>query len=280
MFLSDHLHPNPLGLKAIANEWATRVQSISLRTNRVTSVLINGGADWKYSDTGQDPGTNWAQPNYDDSGWSNGIARLGYGDPATATTVSFGAASTNKFITTYFRRSFVVPWNAVITNLNFRLAHADGAAVWLNGAEVFRINLPPGSLAYTNLALSQMTRYTSHIFYPTNIAVADLPKGTNQVAVEIHQNSVTNSMMGFDMELIASGDLLPVPSLSITASTNNLSLSWSVTNSSNFKLYSTTNLLATNSWIAGTETAQTNGSQITVTRSLDAKARFFRLQRP
>ena len=89
MFLSDHLHPNPLGLKAIAKEWATRIETILIRTNQFTSLLINGGANWKYLDTGQDSGTNWAQPDFDDSGWSNGIARLGYGDPATATTVSY-----------------------------------------------------------------------------------------------------------------------------------------------------------------------------------------------
>src|SRR5262249_38991700 len=84
-FLSDHLHPNPVGLKAIASEWATRIQTICIRTNRFMSMFVNGGANWKFSDTGQDLGTDWAQTNYDDSAWSSGIARLGYGDPTIAT---------------------------------------------------------------------------------------------------------------------------------------------------------------------------------------------------
>ena len=144
------------------------------------------------------------------------------GDPATATLVNFGPDPNNKFVTTYFRRSFVVPWNAIITNLNFRLACADGAVVWLNGQEVYRANLPAGPLTYTNLALSARSAYTSQIFYPTNIAAAGLPVGTNLIAVEVHQSSVTNSTFGFDLELIGSGDLLPTPSLSIAPAGTNV----------------------------------------------------------
>jgi hypothetical protein len=270
MFLSDHLHPNPPGLKAIASE----------RTNQIQSVLINGGANWKYSATGLDLETNWSQTNFDDSGWSNGIARLGYGDLATATTVSFGTDPTNKFVTTYFRRQFVVPWNVVITNLNFRLSRAGGGVVRLNGQEMFRTNLPGGLITYTNLALAAMTGYTAHIFYPTNIAVTGLPTGTNLVAVEIHQSSVTNSTLGFDMELIGSGYLLPTPSLSITRAGSDVVLNWPVTNGYSFNLFSTTNLASAGSWTMTGAPANTNGGQIVVTQSPDTSAKFFRLQRP
>jgi hypothetical protein len=105
-----------------------------------------------------------------------------------------------------------VPWNAVVTNLNFRLARADGAAVWVNGQEVFRTNLPSGPITYNNVALARMTGFTAHVFYPTNLAMAGLPTGTNLVAVEVHLSSVTNTTLGFDMELIGGGYLLP-PSL-------------------------------------------------------------------
>jgi lysophospholipase L1-like esterase len=280
MFNSDHLHPNVNGLRAIAGEWTARLQCLTIRTGQFTSVFINGGAEWKYSDTGQDLGTNWVQPGFEDSGWSSGIARLGYGDPATATVVSFGAEPTNKFVTTYFRRPFVVPWNAVTTNLNFRLARADGAAVWLNGTEVFRTNLPSGPIAYSNLALTAMTGYTAHVFYPVNLPVSNLPAGTNLLAVEIHQSSVTNSTLGFDMELIGSGYLLPAPLLSITQTGGEVRLSWPRTNGGGFTLYSTTNLAASASWTMTTTPAQTNGGEIFVTQAPDASTRFFRLQQP
>jgi lysophospholipase L1-like esterase len=279
MFLSDHLHPNPLGLKAIAAEWASRIQTITLRPDRITTTFVSGGADWKYSDTGQDLGTNWAQPNYDDSAWTNGIARLGYGDLTTATTLGFGPDPTNKFVTTYFRRPFVVPWNAVITNLNFRVARNAGAAVWLNGQEMFRANLPAGPINYTNLALTRMTGYAAYIYYPTNIAVSGLLPGTNTVAVEIHQSSITNSSLGFDMELIGSGYWMPLPSLSITQTGSNFQFTWPVTNGNGFVLYTTTNLTAADSWTSTAASPQTNDGQIVVTQAPDASTRFFRLQR-
>ena len=280
MFLNDHLHPNPVGLKAIANEWATRIETISIRTNHFTSLLINGGANWKYFDGGQSPGANWMQPDFDDSGWSIGIARLGYGDPTTATTVNFGTDSNNKYVTTYFRRSFVLPWNAVLTNLNFRLARADGAVVWLNGQEVFRTNMPDGPIDYTNQALTTMPAYKTQIFYPKDLAVTGWSPETNLVAVEVHLSAVTNATLGFDLELIGSGNLLPMPSLSITQSADNIQLSWPVTNGGSFTLYESTNLAAEGSWSKTTAVAQTNGDQIVITQPPGTNATFFRLQRP
>lgn len=279
MFMSDHVHPNTTGLNAMAKEFLARMQAITLRTNQFTSTLIRGGDSWKYLDTGQDLGTNWSQLNYDDSAWNIGPARLGYGDPDVATTIVFGLDPANKFVTTYFRHSFVVPWNQTVTNLNFRLARADGAAVWLNGQELFRTNLGAGPLTYTNLALNLMTGFTSHIFYPTNFVVTNSLTGTNVLAVELHLSSVTNIAAGFDMELFASGNLIPPPSVSIVSSRGTFVLSWPATNSDNFALYTTTNL-TTGTWSISTARADTNAGQIIVTQSLDTSTRFFRLQRP
>jgi hypothetical protein len=233
----------------------------------------------EYSDTGDDLGTNWTQPGYDDSAWNTGVARFGYGDLDIVTTNSYGLDPANKFATTYFRRSFVVPRNVAVTNLNFRLARADGAAVWLNGQELFRTNLPGGPIAYTNLALRSMTGFTSHIYYPTNIAIANSLTGTNQLAVELHLGAVTNTATGFDMELFLSGILIPPPSLSIAQSNGNFVLSWPATNSDGFTLYTTTNI-AGGSWSASSAVAQTNVGQIVVTQSPDTSVRFYRLQRP
>jgi lysophospholipase L1-like esterase len=278
MFLPDHVHPNALGLQAMAKEWLARLQSITVRTDLVTKVLINGGSSWKYNDTGQDLGTDWTLTNYDDSGWSNGIARLGYGDPATATTVRYGPLSANKFVTTYFRQSLVVPWNLVLTNLNLRVARADGVVVWLNGQEIYRTNLPPGPIGYTNLALTTMTIFNRHNFYPTNVPVI-LPTGTNWLAAEVHLGAVDSTSMGFDMEAIGTGYPLRPPSLSIGwTGVNQVVLRWPLAYGNSFSLYWTTNLGAVGSWAPEAARVQTNDSQLTVTQSLDSRAKFFRLQ--
>jgi lysophospholipase L1-like esterase len=276
MFI-DGLHPNATGDQAAAKEWMARLQTITIRTDLVSTVLINGGATWKFNDQGQDLGTSWAQTNYDDSGWSSGAARLGYGDSVTATTVSYGPQATNKYLTTYFRRAFVVPRNAVVTNLNLRVAQCDGAVVYLNGQEIYRTNLPSGPITYTNRALSALTYYPRYIFYPTNVPV-NLMAGTNWIAAEVHLYSTNAAAMGFDMELIGNG--YPVAPLSIGTSGDGIALTWPVTNNDGFLLYSTTNINATDGWSLATDPTFTNAGFITVTQSVDSSEKFFRLQQP
>ena len=278
MFNGDRVHPNVLGLQAIAQEWFTRIQAITITTNQVTSTLIHGGDVWKYSDTGQDLGTNWSQPDYDDSGWAGGAARLGYGDPAVFTTVSFGPNPTNRYITTYFRDSFVVPGNVIFTNLNFRLSRVDGAVVWLNGQEAFRTNMPAGLIAYTNLATRSTARESAYIFYLTNLAVSSLSAGTNLVAVEVHIFVPTRISNGLDLELLGMGYFSP--SLSIASAGTNFFLGWPVANGTGYTLYSSTDLAAPGGWTNATASVQTNGGQYVVTVSPDAVTRFFRLQKP
>ncbi len=248
---SDYLHPNTIGLKAIASEFLSRIDAFTLRTNRAVTYLIPGCSDWKYSDEGLDLGTNWALPQYDDIAWSHGPGRLGYGTPGIATTVGYGPASTNKYITTYFRRSFVVPATIHYTNLNFRLNRADGAAVWLNGREVFRMNLPADQ-PLSCLALSTKPALTDavHTYYQTNIAVSFLPLGTNVLAVEVHKFAPYMASVSFDLELFGMGDYPPPePPLSITVDGTDMRLRWPATNNAGFAVFSGTDLLQTSSWL-------------------------------
>ena len=281
MFDADREHPNTNGLAAVAQEFATRIEAITIRTNRLTTTLIYGGSDWKYSDTGADLGTDWTQLNYSDGTWSHGIARLGYGDATVATPVSYGTNANSKHITTYFRHPFVVPADAGISNLNFRLACVDGAVVWLNGQEIFRTNLPAaGAIVYTNLALSSVTGDFAYRFYPKNVTVPRLTPGTNLVAVEIHKSSVTNSTLGFDLELLGSGVRDPKPALSIAQSDGNILLLWPATNSAGYTLYSNADLANTGGWSASPASLVTNAGQIIATVPANTNAMFFRLQGP
>ena len=36
--------------------------------------VIVAGSDWKYDDTDADLGTDWREPEFDDSGWNSGAA--------------------------------------------------------------------------------------------------------------------------------------------------------------------------------------------------------------
>ena len=278
MFASDHLHPNTAGLQAIAREFALRIQTISVSTNQYTATLINGGAFWRYLDTGAEADAGWTQPGFDDSTWSLGLARLGYGDLTVATPISYGGDPMAKPITTRVRRPFVVPPSVALTNLQLRLAKADGAAVYLNGQEIFRANLPPGPLGATNLALSRLTGYAPYIFQPTNLSPAGVLTGTNWLAVEVHLSSSTNAVMGFDLELIAQGQRLAPPTLTLTRASGQVQLAWPVAAGAGYSLYAATQLGLAANWTPVTTAPQTNGSQAMVNQPIEAATTYYRLR--
>ena len=143
---------------------------------------------------------------YDDSGWTNGPAELGYGDGTEATVVSFGPDSANKYITTYFRHAFTVIDPSTHHTLQMRVLRDDGAVVYLNGHELGRFNMPtPDPINYLTRASSTVSGSNETNFFQTVIPAASnlLVVGTNLVAVEVHQISGTSSDISFDMELIS-----------------------------------------------------------------------------
>jgi len=246
MMKSDGTHPLPSGLSAMANEWLFRIAAISVRTDRVVTLFITGGSNWKYPDQGLDLGANWAQPQYDDSAWAEGPARLGYNLAGITTTVSFGTNSANKYLTTYFRRACVVPATVLYTNLNLRLNRVDGAIVWLNGREIFRANLPSGPVSFLTRASTAIGGDFMHNYFPTNVPIAGLPPGTNVVAVEVHRFSPSMASLSFDLELFGTGEF--APPLAASREGADFTVRWPATNNAGFVLLSGTNLSRPAAW--------------------------------
>jgi hypothetical protein len=160
------------------------------------------------------------------------------------------------------------------------LSRADGAVVWLNGQEAFRTNMPLGVIGFTNFALNRMTGERAYIFYPTNIGISRLPVGTNVVAVESHLSSPTNAISGFDLELLASGYVIPPPSLSANLIAGNLVLGWPENAGSGYSLWSSTNLSSPAAWTPVPVVVATNGGQVIATLPVEPAARYFRLVKP
>src|SRR5688572_25455760 len=73
--------------------------------NALSAQVIPFGATWKYLDNGSNQGTAWRNTSFNDAAWKTGAAELGYGDGDEATRVSYGSSSSNKYITTYFRKT-------------------------------------------------------------------------------------------------------------------------------------------------------------------------------
>ncbi|RIK82775.1 MAG: hypothetical protein DCC68_05255 [Planctomycetota bacterium] len=173
-------------------------------------TFIAKGDTWKFLDNGTDQGTAWRTLAFNDAAWSTGAAELGYGDGDEATVISFGPSSSAKYITTYFRKTFAVENPAAIVGLTMQLKRDDGAAVYLNGTEIARDNLPAGTLTYTTNAPAAAgddgaTFLTFTV--PTNLLVA----GDNVLAVEIHQNGGGSSDVSFDLSLVGDTEIPPTP---------------------------------------------------------------------
>ena len=168
------------------------------------TTLVPTGATWKYLDNGSDQGTAWRAAAFNDSAWPSGPAQLGYGDGDEATTLGFGPDANNKFITTYFRRAFSVTNASLFSNLTLRLLRDDGAVVYLNGVEVWRTNMPAGSVTHLTAASVAIGGADETTFVQTTISPSLLVNGTNVLAIELHQSGGTSTDISFDLQLIGS----------------------------------------------------------------------------
>lgn len=172
------------------------------RPRALDGPLVTAGSVWKYLDNGSDQGTAWREVGFDDSTWASGPAQLGYGEGDEATVVSYGPDPNNKYVTTYFRRTFVVEDLAAIESLELQLVADDGAVVYLNGVELQRENLAVDPVLYDTLATGSPpveNAFSTYSFLP----VTSLVQGINVLAVEVHQFARTSSDISFDLALFA-----------------------------------------------------------------------------
>jgi hypothetical protein len=166
----------------------------------VPRPLVTAGAAWKYLDDGSDQGLAWRQPDYDDSGWQSGPAPLGYGDGDEATVVQFGGDPRRRHLTTYFRRTFQLEAAPPAGKLLLRLVYDDGAAVFLNGQELQRVNLADSASAATPAQRSPAETEEAWFTWPVDSAA--LQVGENILAAEVHQRSADSSDLSFDLQLL------------------------------------------------------------------------------
>ena len=166
-----------------------------------TTTLVPLGSTWNFLDDGSDQGTAWRASGFDDSSWSSGAAQLGYGDGDEVTEVGYGGDANNKHVTTYFRRAFQVNGAGGYDSLTLRLLRDDGAVVYLNGVEVFRSNMPGGTISSTTFASGAVGGGDESSLHTATPDPALLVEGINVLAVEIHQANSTSSDISFALEL-------------------------------------------------------------------------------
>lgn len=243
--------------------------------NRLPQTLVPAGATWKYRDNGSNQGTAWHEPAFDDSAWSNGIAQFGYGNGDEKTVVSFGDNANNKYVTTYFRKQFVMDNAPCLESLTLKLVMDDGAAVYLNGTNILNYQLATNA-AFNTLATSvQATNVEDTWFsYPLNPAL--LHNGTNTLAVEIHQAALNSPDISFDLQLIGMESTTP-RFMSYGLGTNRLEFQLCGPSTTNVTVQATTNF---NAWTNVGSVILTNGlGSVSDLQTTNFPRRFYRAVR-
>ena len=159
---------------------------------------------WRYNQSGINFGTAWRASAYDDSSWPQGRGLLALEDNAALTNLTNTVLTLNpgsgQIPTYYFRTKFVLtnePNAIALVTSNYI---DDGAVFYLNGVEAIRYNMPPGDVTYATLAsAANPAGEGNFLVFP--IPAGLWVKGTNTLAVEVHQNSLTSSDIAFGSAL-------------------------------------------------------------------------------
>ncbi len=164
--------------------------------------LIKANSNWMYYDGNPAlTDASWKSSNYNETGWKSGLAEFGYGDGDENTLINYGYDAANKHITSYFRKKFTVSNSSEVYNMEGAILYDDGAIVYLNGQEVFRVNMPNTAIMYSTPAVA--AKEDDDYFQKFLIPASLIKTGENIIAVEIHQNAANSSDLSFDFKLTA-----------------------------------------------------------------------------
>lgn len=170
-------------------------------------LLIPQSSSWKYYDQGSLQGQNWTDISFNDASWSQGNAELGYGDGDETTVVSYGPDNNNKYISTYFRKEISVVNPSQFSHLDLSLLRDDGAVVYINGNEVWRSNMPSGTINFNTEADGTVAWPNEDDWHNTQVSSSWLVNGNNVIAVEVHQENGSSSDISFNLSLVAQSGL-------------------------------------------------------------------------
>ena len=175
--------------------------AVAAPTTTTSRSLLGTGSTWSYRDDGRNLGTAWRTPSYDQTGWARGAARLGFGGDGEKTRLRSAGWSSHP-TTTYFRTTFDAGSSASAVNgLRLKALVDDGAVVYLNGKEIWRTNLPSGTISSSTPASTAVGGTAEQTWKSVSLSDSALRSGKNFLAVEVHQVRTTSTDLSFDLSL-------------------------------------------------------------------------------
>ena len=229
----------------------------TVRAGFVAQVIAFSGS-WRYDTAAVDRGlgTVWGALNYNDSGWTGSgqglfaaernVAPNGAGGayPAFPETVRTSLVLSNAGnltqLSTYYFRSTFNAYSSGAGTLSFRTILDDGAIIYLNGQEVFRLGVAANTVD-TYAALASRSIGDAGIEGIFTVPVTNILGGSNVIAVSVHQTSLTSSDIAWAGEFtvdvppvvtVTGGACVPSPVVPVSPritfqrAGNNLVLTW------------------------------------------------------
>jgi hypothetical protein len=210
-------------------------------TNYVTTnQVFDLTNSWKYTTANLD-GINWTGTNYADSAWSGPGPALLWVDVRATPNPNVQPKGTEMpvnpnnngypYVTYYFRTRFVLTNIVQGGALEISGYIDDGAIFYLNGAEIHRLRIPPGSDARTfatNFPCGGDATCLDTFTIPTS-SLTNLAIGENVMAVEVHNRDLRSSDITFGLSLRRIDPVVRTARIDIGYSGNVITLSWQAT---------------------------------------------------
>jgi hypothetical protein len=205
--VSEGLSPDGSAKYTFFNQASPGLSNPAASTQQVTVNLSKVDSVWKYNQTTIPPAPSWTTLGFVDTGteWQSGAGLIYHEDAALPWPKNTELADTthpynSAKLAYYFRRTFSVTNPASFTSLKLRYLIDDGAVFYLNGQEIYRYNMPTGTITSTTQAATNISDATT-ISAAVDIPVGLLITGNNILAVEVHQNGTASSDLVFGMTL-------------------------------------------------------------------------------
>lgn len=166
--------------------------------NADPAMAIDPGATWRYLFEDSAPAAAWMQPGTADGSWEQGAAPLGWGSSSIRTEL---VAAGTKPLASYHRKSFTIADPGDVAELKITTRADDGVAVYVNGTEVARKNLPTSALTYRTYATAAPST-SAALNAPVEVSVpgSALVAGTNVIAAEVHSNYRATPNASFELQ--------------------------------------------------------------------------------
>ena len=163
----------------------------SVATSQTT---LSDSTQWRYFVEAAEAPTGWNTNEFDGSSWQ------------TSTLASVPSAQS---ISAYYCASFDISSVVQYASVDYTITTKGGYALYLNGVEQFRDNLPEGTLTYMTQSLTQSDVAVSYRV-SLSFAAAQLSASGNLICLETHTMTTVADDLTFSLSLLMDEDDLVV----------------------------------------------------------------------